>query len=248
MSAKTIAGEAYNFVRERLTQKDNCRVFLQQIEMPLERKRRGTVGVQRRSECGSAFEDRTTAGCLNQAPFAKTHRVLRFGRARRSLKHVSPGRSKSGDEWQASVAPMDTALRIASLYDMRRGYAERFEAQKKAQQSGEAIFRLIDNPRFDGSAPAISVIVTLYNYRGYIQECLKSLEDSETAAIPGGIEIVVVNDASTDDSLKQAIAWQGNSRHPVRIVDKRFNTGPGGCAQHRPSAGARALCIHPGRR
>ena len=37
--------------------------------------------------------------------------------------------------------------------------------------------------------------------------------------------MVIVNDASTDDSLEQAIAWQENSRHPVRIVDKRFNTG-----------------------
>jgi glycosyltransferase involved in cell wall biosynthesis len=36
---------------------------------------------------------------------------------------------------------------------------------------------------------------------------------------------VIVNDASTDDSLEQAIRAQENSRHPVRIVDKRFNTG-----------------------
>jgi glycosyltransferase involved in cell wall biosynthesis len=36
---------------------------------------------------------------------------------------------------------------------------------------------------------------------------------------------VIVNDASTDDSLEQAIASQRNSRHPVRIVDKQLNTG-----------------------
>ena len=93
---------------------------------------------------------------------------------------------------------------------MRRGYAERFEAQKRAQQNGEAIFQLIDNSCFDRSAPAISVIVTLYNYRAYIQQCLKSLEDSKTAAIPGGIEIVIVNDASTDDSLTTG-DWRGKT-------------------------------------
>ncbi|MFZ0917321.1 MAG: glycosyltransferase family A protein [Candidatus Udaeobacter sp.] len=120
---------------------------------------------------------------------------------------------------------MDTAVSVASLYNVRRGYAERFEAQKRAQQSGEAIFQVTDNSCFDGSAPAISVIVTVYNYRAYIQQCLKSLEDSKTAAIPGGIEIVVVNDSSTDDSLKQVMAFQQNSRHPVRIIDKRLNTG-----------------------
>jgi len=84
---------------------------------------------------------------------------------------------------------------------------------------------LLDSPRFDRSAPAISVVLTLHNYAAYIQQCLKSLEDARTAAIPGEIEIVIVNDASTDDSLKQAIAWQRNSRHPIRIVNKRFNTG-----------------------
>src|SRR5262249_44824674 len=83
----------------------------------------------------------------------------------------------------------------------------------------------IDNSPFNGSRPAISVVVTLYNYGTYIRDCLKSLEDSHTAPIQGGIEVVIVNDASTDDSLKQAIAFQRNSRHPVRIIDKRLNTG-----------------------
>jgi glycosyltransferase involved in cell wall biosynthesis len=119
----------------------------------------------------------------------------------------------------------DTVQRIPILRDMRHGYNQRFEAQKKAQESGEPIFQLIDNSRFDGTAPAVSVIVTLYNYRSYIRQCLESLEHSNTAAIPGGIEVVIVNDASTDDSLEQAIASQRNSRHPIRIVDKQLNTG-----------------------
>ena len=36
---------------------------------------------------------------------------------------------------------------------------------------------------------------------------------------------MIVNDASTDDSLKQAMVAQRNSRHPVRIIDKKLNTG-----------------------
>ncbi len=223
---ETIAGEAYNFVRERFTQKVNCRAFLQQIENAF-RVKNGQAQLAFNAETNAEAPFKT-----EPLPDALTKRISRrpvemlvsaviedlsnmFRRADRTLP--MNGRT--------SIRPMDTALRIASLYDMRRGYTERFEAQKRAQQSGEAIFQLIDNPRFDGSAPAISVIVTLYNYRAYIQQCLKSLEDSETAAIPGGIEIVIVNDASTDDSLQQAIAWQGDSRHSVRIVDKRFNTG-----------------------
>ena len=121
--------------------------------------------------------------------------------------------------------PIERARRIAIVSDSRRGYIERFEAQKKSQEQEKAIFHSIDNSRFNGSTPAISIIVTLYNYGAYIRQCLKSLEDSHTAAIPGGIEVVIVNDASTDDSLKQAMVAQKNSRHPVRIIDKQLNTG-----------------------
>src|SRR5262249_26477809 len=136
-----------------------------------------------------------------------------------------PTDTKRAMNGETSLDSMDTAQRIATLSDMRREYTERFEAQEKARERGGAIFRLTDNTLVDGSAPAISVIVTLYNYRSYIQQCLKSLEDSDTAAIPGGIEVVIVNDASTDDSLEQAMAFQRNSRHPVRIVAKQLNTG-----------------------
>ena len=36
---------------------------------------------------------------------------------------------------------------------------------------------------------------------------------------------MIVNDASTDDSLEQATAFKEIHAHPVRIVDKRLNTG-----------------------
>jgi len=136
-----------------------------------------------------------------------------------------PKHTKPVGNGGSSIDPTETTRRIAVVSDIRRGYIERFEAQKKSQEQGKAIFQSIDNSRFNGSAPAISVIVTLYNYSAYIRQCLKSLEDSHTAAIPGGIEVVIVNDASTDDSLKQAMVVQRNSRHPVRIIDKRLNTG-----------------------
>jgi glycosyltransferase involved in cell wall biosynthesis len=217
---EAIAEEAYNFVHERFTQKDNCRAFLRQIENAFRAKN---------GQAQSAFNAEANAEAplkTEPLPDALTKRI-----SRRPIEMLVSALIEDLSSMFRRAVPKptingrDTALRIATLYDMRRGYAERFEAQKRAQESGEAIFQLIDNPRFDGSAPAISVIVTLYNYRAYIQQCLKSLEDSETAAIPGGIEIVIVNDASTDDSLEQVMALQRNSRHPVRIVNKRLNTG-----------------------
>jgi len=221
-----IAEAAYNFVRERFTQKDNCRAFLQQIETTVRRQNdaaESNFDPEANAEPTLASEPfpNALAKRLSRRPTA-----LFLSALREDLSNMfRPAKQKPAATVRRSTDAADIAQRVTTLRNMRRGYIERFDAQEKAQQNGEAIFRLLENTRFDGSTPAISIIVTLYNYRAYIRQCLKSLEDSSTAAIPGGIEVVIVNDASTDDSLKQAIAWQRISRHPVRIVDKRLNTG-----------------------
>ena len=223
---EAIAEEAYNFVHERLTQENNCRVFLQQIENAY-RAKNGEAQLTFNAEANAEWPLKT-----EPLPDVLTKRIGRrpievfVSAVREDLSNMFRRRDrKAAMNGRTSVGPMDTALRIASLYDMRLGYAERFETQKRTQQRGEAIFLVVDNACFDGSAPAISVIITLYNYGAYILQCLKSLEDSETATIPGGIEIVIVNDASTDDSMEQAMMVQRNSRHPIRIIDKQLNTG-----------------------
>jgi glycosyltransferase involved in cell wall biosynthesis len=51
--------------------------------------------------------------------------------------------------------------------------------------------------------PAVSVIVTLYNYGRFIEDCL----DSIAAQTQGNMELVVVDDFSTDDSLMRVLKW-----------------------------------------
>src|SRR6266487_1219847 len=223
---EAIAEAAHNFVRQRFTQKENCRAFLQQIETSFRRpndREQTHFDFQANAEptlASEPFSD-ALAKRLSQRPTA-----LFLSALREDLTNMfGPAKQKPAATVSTITDAVDTAQRITTLCTMRSGYIERFDAQEKAQQRGEAIFRLLENSRFDRSAPAISVIVTLYNYQAYIWDCLKSLEDSNTAAIRGGIEVVIVNDASTDDSLAQAMAWQQTSRHPVRIVDKRLNTG-----------------------
>ena len=222
---EAIAEAAYDFVRTNFTQEENCRAFLQLIT---KESRRGNVGTELTSnlaanEAGLPVEalPRALAKDLSRKPL-----TLFFSALREDLSNLfHPAHSEPAGDGGASTDPTETARRIAIVSEIRRGYIDRFEAQKKCRERGETIFQSIDNSRFNGAAPAISVIVTLYNYSAYVRQCLKSLEDSNTEEIPGGIEAVIVNDASTDDSLKQAIAWQQLSRHPVRIVDKRLNTG-----------------------
>jgi glycosyltransferase involved in cell wall biosynthesis len=223
---KAIAGAAYDFVRERFTQKDNCRAFLQQIQKAFP---------GRNAPTHFAFNMGANAEAplkTEPLPDALTKRISRkpigllLSALRDDLSNMLRRTNrKSAPIARKSKSLTDPAHSIEVLADTRRGYVERFDSQERARQSGEPIFRLLDNPGFDRNTPAISVVITLYNYAAYIPECLKSLEDSNTAALPGGIEVVIVNDASSDDSLAKAISAQETSRHPVRIVDKRFNTG-----------------------
>jgi glycosyltransferase involved in cell wall biosynthesis len=84
---------------------------------------------------------------------------------------------------------------------------------------------LYDNdPYREVTEPKLSVVVTLFNYAHHIRECLTSIEQSaKQLSMP--VEIVIVDDASTDESLAQARGHQASSGLPVRIVSKHLNTG-----------------------
>ncbi len=223
---EAIARAAYDFLRESFTQKANCSALLQQIQnaFPL-----GNAPAQFAFDSGA---NATSAAKTEPLPDALTRRIspkpisLLLSALRDDLSNiVRPTNRKSATIARGPSALTDAAQCTAVLSDMRRAYTERLDSQKIARQKGEAIFQLIDNQCFERSTPAISLVITLYNYSAYICDCLNSLEHSNTSAIPGGIEVVIVNDASSDDSLVKAISLQKTSRHPVRIVDKRFNTG-----------------------
>ena len=221
-----ITAAAHDFICERFTQKDNCRSFLQQIETVS--RQQGDVAdsnIDREVAQQRTFLSEPVPDALAKH-LSRQSTALFLSALREDLSNLfHPKHTQSTGDGGTSTDPTETARRIAVASDIRRGYIERFEAQTNSQQQGKPIFQSFENSRSNNSTPAISVIVTLYNYGAHIRECLKSLEDSHTSAIPGGIEVVIVNDASTDDSLKQAMVVQRNSRHPVRIIDKQLNTG-----------------------
>jgi len=74
-------------------------------------------------------------------------------------------------------------------------------------------------------APAVSVVITLYNYAAYIKSCLDSVRASNLEGMPGGFEMIVVDDASTDDSVKVVEAYLAASPLPICLVKKKVNTG-----------------------
>src|SRR5205823_4071377 len=109
--------------------------------------------------------------------------------------------------------------------EKREAFQTRLGKQNDCRAAGETVWNLHDNESYTQSAtPKLSVVITLFNYAHYLPDCLGSLTRA-AAQLPDAPEIVIVNDASTDDSLAHARQFQNKSTLPVRIVDKRFNTG-----------------------
>lgn len=67
----------------------------------------------------------------------------------------------------------------------------------------------------DNRSQTISVIVPLYNQERYLDACLRSITDQTY----NNLDIIVVNDGSTDDSLAIAEKW-AEKDHRINVIDK----------------------------
>lgn len=81
------------------------------------------------------------------------------------------------------------------------------------------------------NVPLVSIVVPAYNVASYVEETMRSL----TAQTYPALEIIVVNDGSTDDTLQRIVPF---AQADSRIV--LFSQQNGGCSCARNSAVARA--------
>lgn len=72
------------------------------------------------------------------------------------------------------------------------------------------------------TAPALSIVIPVYNGAQTIGALVAALQ---ALAVPGGHEIVLVNDGSSDDSLEVCRRLVGNARVPMTLVDLARNFG-----------------------
>lgn len=70
----------------------------------------------------------------------------------------------------------------------------------------------------------VSVIVPVYNRSNILPECLKNLI-SQTLS---NMEIILVNDASTDNTLSVIKQYESQYPEHIRVIDSLQNLGPGG--------------------
>lgn len=100
---------------------------------------------------------------------------------------------------------------------------------------------LITNPR-------VSVVVTCYNYGKYLAECLASIK----AQTYDNIEVIIVDDASTDEETQKVVAWAATADgasaigFPRRVIMLAENTGQPAFTRNigiQASAGDLILCV-----
>ena len=132
------------------------------------------------------------------------------------------------DEYEILANPRARALcqtGRAFASDDRREADEPRGTEARPCRPGLEGMTCVARPDASVAHPDVSVVVTLYNYASLIGPCLDSVAESECGVLPGGFEIIVVHDASTDDSAERAA--QSIDRLPVcaYLVRKRLNTG-----------------------
>ena len=72
-------------------------------------------------------------------------------------------------------------------------------------------------------APKVSIIIPIYNVAPYIADCLQSVQ-AQTYSL---LEVILVNDATPDDSMTQAAPWieKLQERFEVKVVNHKINRG-----------------------
>ncbi|MBR4617382.1 MAG: glycosyltransferase, partial [Kiritimatiellae bacterium] len=106
-------------------------------------------------------------------------------------------------------------------------------ARRKAMETGsgsdtrretvqQTLARLKREPPAQPESPGISVVMPIYNAEKYIDDCLASLF---TEDVPPGVEILCIDDGSTDGTVEHLRGW-AEAAHNIRIIEQT-NQGPG---------------------
>lgn len=69
----------------------------------------------------------------------------------------------------------------------------------------------------------VSVLIPNYNYERYLEQCIKSVIDSDFDH--SKLEIVIVDDASTDKSLERINEIKSKTSLAIQVISKKVNSG-----------------------
>ncbi|MEB3217346.1 MAG: glycosyltransferase family 2 protein [Nostocales cyanobacterium 94392] len=126
--------------------------------------------------------------------------------------------------------PLRIKTSDSNLEEKRLLFISRLQAANLCKTKGVNPWELITNQSYSNCQnPCITVIITLFNYSKYIYECLDSVSQSDISNLPGNIEVLVIDDCSTDNSaiLVEEYLQKADEKSnlPICLIKKWFNTG-----------------------
>jgi glycosyltransferase involved in cell wall biosynthesis len=115
---------------------------------------------------------------------------------------------------------------IYNLDEKRLLVVSRLQSAKVFEEMGCDSWRSISNSSYQSvDRPNICVIIPLYNYAKYIHQCLESVAASVFENSDVKIEVLVIDDRSTDNSLQVIEEYLERSSLPICLIKKYLNTG-----------------------
>ncbi len=149
------------------------------------------------------------------------------------------------------LMPYEEIQTVGVLTAERLGYRSAFIMKTEQFEDMKAQIRVAieegsvgksDRARYRVSPPSVSVIITCYNYGRYLEQCVRSVV-SQTFT---DVEIIIVNDGSTDDTIDVAERLiAGTTTHAIKLITQE-NSGQPAIARNRGIAEARGryiLCL-----
>lgn len=102
----------------------------------------------------------------------------------------------------------------------------RLKAAQSCLERDIAPWNVLHNAAYASvETPSVTVLITLFNYESYILECLESVKQTHRDGLPSSIEILVIDDCSTDGSTELVTRYLEQTGDPVCLVKKAVNTG-----------------------
>jgi glycosyltransferase involved in cell wall biosynthesis len=121
---------------------------------------------------------------------------------------------------------MDTSSLVDSINEKRLLAVSRFQAAKVFEEMGYTSWKSVSNYHYElCDLPCVSVIIPLYNYSRYIHQCLESIAASVFNNVAVNIEVLVIDDCSTDDSAIVVERYLEKSALSICLIKKYLNTG-----------------------
>jgi FkbM family methyltransferase len=136
---------------------------------------------------------------------------------------VSGGKAPRREQSQFDVAPKETESTQKRITSEMRSHDcdDKLSGVQEDNPHFSSLVLSGENTPENVAAPLVSVIVAAYNVEKYLSQCLDSLVNQTLK----NIEIIVINDASTDNSPK--IIDDYRSRYPnIRVFNCESNLGP----------------------